>query len=64
MEELIGELLARVLYVGAVVVCIGIFLCVIAVSLVVGAVGGIGVGLFHGFANYFSALAEEIRLRK
>ncbi len=59
-----GELIGIVLYIAAVVFCLGLFLNLIAGSLMVGAIGGVGVGLFYGFKNYFSSLIEEIKLRK
>lgn len=59
-----GELIGIVLYIVAVVFFLGLFLNLIAGSLMVGAIGGVGVGLFYGFKNYFSSLIEEIKLRK
>lgn len=61
---MIGDFFLILLYLFLVIVFIGLFLVLIGGSLVVGIVGGIGVGVFYGFKNYFSSLAEEIRLRK
>ncbi len=44
--------------------CIGLFLFLLTGSLFVGSVGGLFLGFFKGFANYFSALGENLRLRK
>lgn len=59
-----GEIIAIVLYIAAVIFCLWLFLSLISVSLTIGAVGGVAVGLFYGFKNYFSSLIEEIKLRK
>ena len=59
-----AELLALAFYIAIVVFCIWLFFNLIWISLLVGAVGGLGVGLFYGFKNYFSSLIEEIKLRK
>ena len=59
-----GEIIAIVLYLAAVLLCIGLFLLLIKWSMMIGAVGGVGVGIFFGFKNYFSSLIEEIKLRK
>ena len=59
-----GELIAIVLYIVALVLCIGIFLFILFGSLVVGGIGGVFIGIFKGFKNYFSALAENLKLRK
>jgi len=59
-----GELIAIVLYIAALLLCIGIFLFILWGSLVVGGIGGVFIGIFKGFKNYFSALAENLKLRK
>lgn len=59
-----GELIAIVLYISALLLCIGIFLFILWGSLVVGGIGGVFIGIFKGFKNYFSALAENLKLRK
>ena len=59
-----GELIAIVLYIVALLLCIGIFLFILWGSLVVGGIGGVFIGIFKGFKNYFSALAENLKLRK
>lgn len=64
MFELLFSILGIALYIAFIVLCIGLFLFLIQASLFVGAVGGVGVGIWNGFKNYFSSLAEEIKLRK
>lgn len=59
-----GKLIAIVLYIAALLLCIGIFLFILWGSLVVGGIGGVFIGIFKGFKNYFSALAENLKLRK
>lgn len=59
-----GEIILILLYIAAVAICLWLFLNLTAGSLMVGAIGGIVVGLFYGFKNYFSSLIEEIKLRK
>ena len=58
------EIIAIVLYIAALLLCIGIFLFILLGSLVVGGIGGVFIGIFKGFKNYFSALAENLKLRK
>ena len=59
-----GEIIAIVLYIALLVFCIGLFLFLLGGSLFVGAVGGFFIGMFMGVKNYFSALAENLKLRK
>lgn len=58
------ELLGCALYLALIVLCLGVFLNLVWISLAIGGAIGIVVGLIYGFGNYFSSLIEEIRLRK
>jgi len=58
------EFLAIILYVVALVLCVGIFFFILCGSLFVGGVSGFFIGIFKGFKNYFSALVENLKLRK
>ena len=58
------ELIAIILYIAAVLFCLGLFLHLIGISLLIGTVGGVFVGIFYGCKNYFGSLIEEIKLRK
>ncbi|MBO5110819.1 MAG: hypothetical protein J6D21_08910 [Clostridia bacterium] len=53
-----------ILYVIILILCIGLFLFLLGGSLFVGAIGGFFIGVFRGFANYFSALFANLQLRK
>lgn len=64
MAELIGAVLGIVLYIAAMLLCVGLFLFILCGSLVVGGIGGVFIGIFKGFKNYFSALAENLKLRR
>ena len=59
-----GEIFVIVLYIALLIFCIGLFLFLLGGSLFVGAVGGFFIGIFKGFKNYFSALAENLKLRE
>ncbi len=59
-----GELIGIALYVMLLIFCIGVFLFLLGASLFVGGVGGFFIGVFKGFKNYFSALAENLKLRR
>ena len=59
-----GEILAIVLYIMAMIFCIGLFLFLLSVSLIIGSVGGLIIGVIKGFKNYFSALSENLKLRQ
>lgn len=58
------EIIVIVLYIALMILCIGLFLFILWGSLVVGGIGGVFIGIFKGFKNYFSALAENLKLRK
>lgn len=58
------EILAIVFYIALMIFLIGLFLLLLRGSLFAGAVGGFFVGVFKGFKNYFSSLAENVKLRK
>ena len=58
------ELLGIALYIVVVLFLLGLFLNLIGISLLIGTFGGIFVGIYKGFKNYFTSLVEEIRLRK
>lgn len=59
-----AELIGIVLYIIFLILCIELFLILLAGSLAVGGIGGLFIGIFRGFANYFSALFGNLRLRK
>lgn len=58
------ETLVIVFYITLMIFLIGLFLLLLGGSLFAGAVGGFFVGVFKGFKNYFSSLAENVKLRK
>lgn len=59
-----GEILIIALYIVLLLFCIALFTLLLVGSLLVGAIGGLFIGFFKGFINYFSALGENLRLRK
>ena len=61
--EWLGNALAFILYIMAVCFCIGVFLMILGGSLFVGGFGGFFTGIFNGFKSYFSALAENLKMR-
>lgn len=59
-----GEIIAVILYIALMILLVGLFLFILGGSLFVGSVGGFFVGVVKGFINYFSALIENLKLRK
>ena len=67
MEVIISILLyvaGFLLYVAFLLLCLGIFSFLLLGSLLIGSIGGVFIGTFKGFKNYFSALAQNLKLRK
>ena len=58
------EILAIILYIVFLLFCLGFFMFLLGGSLFVGAVGGLFIGIYKAFVNYFSALVDNLRLRK
>lgn len=58
------EILAIILYVVALIFCVGLFFIILLGSLFAGGVSGFFIGIFKGFKNYFSALVGNLKLRK
>ena len=64
MGEVIGWIIGIILVVLFIVLCVMVYLALVAATLFGGGIAGVGIGIFYGFKNYFSALIGNLKLRR
>ena len=60
MWEIIGMIIAVVIYLAIVILCLGAYLAIIGASLIVGLIIGAGYGIYLGCKNYIVSIRQNI----
>ena len=61
MWEIIGMIIAVVIYLAIVILCLGAYLAIIGAALIVGLVIGAGYGIYLVCKNYIVSLRENFK---
>lgn len=61
MWEIIGMILAIVIYLAIVILCLGAYLAIIGAALIVGLIIGAGYGIYLGCKNYIVSIRKNFK---